>query len=56
MSMLLDFKIRNFLSIKDEVFISFEANKRIASLNENKIIKKLKNEENLWILKSLVFY
>jgi len=56
MRMLLDFKIRNFLSIKDEVFISFEANKRIASLNENKIIKKLKNEENLWILKSLVFY
>ncbi len=54
--MLLNFKIRNFLSIQDEVSISFEANKRIASLNENKVIKKLRNEDNLWILKSLVFY
>jgi hypothetical protein len=54
--MILNFKLKNFLSIKDEIFVSFEANKKIKTLNENKIVKKLGKEDNLWILKSLVFY
>ena len=54
--MIIDFRIKNFLSIKEEVFVTFEANKKIKTLSENKTITRSTGGENLWLLKSLIFY
>lgn len=54
--MLLNFKVKNYLSFKDEAWFSLEANKKIRVLSENKNIIKLKNQESIWLLKSALFY
>ena len=54
--MLLSFKVKNYLSFKDEAWFSLEANKKIRTLSENKNIIKLKDWENLWLLKTAIFY
>ncbi len=54
--MLLSFKVKNYLSFKDEAWFSMEANKKIRTLWENKNIIKLKDWENLWLNKTAIFY
>lgn len=54
--MLLNFKVKNYLSFKDEAWFSLEANKKIRTLPQNKNIIKLKNWENIWLNKSAIFY
>ena len=54
--MLLSFKVKNYLSFKDEAWFSLEANKKIRTLPENKNIIKLKDWENIWLNKTVVFY
>jgi AAA15 family ATPase/GTPase len=41
--MLLSFKIKNYLSFKDEAGFSMESNKKIRTLKNNKNIIKLKD-------------
>ncbi len=54
--MLLNFKVKNYLSFKGEAWFSMEANKKIRTLSDNKNIIKLKDWENIWLLKTAVFY
>lgn len=54
--MLLKFKVKNYLSFKDEAWFSMESNKKIRNLSENKNIIKLKDWENIWLNKTAVFY
>lgn len=54
--MLLSFKVKNYLSFKDEAWFSMEANKKIRTLSENKNIIKLKDWENIWLNKTAIFY
>lgn len=54
--MLLSFKVKNYLSFKDEAWFSLEANKKIRTLPENKNIIKMKDWENIWLNKTAVFY
>ena len=54
--MILSFKVKNYLSFKDNAWFSMEANKKIRNLPENKNIVKLKDWENLWLLKTAIFY
>ncbi len=54
--MLLSFKVKNYLSFKDEAGFSMEANKKIRTLKDNKNIIKLKSWENIWLNKTAIFY
>jgi len=54
--MLLNFRVKNYLSFKDEAWFSMEANKKIRNLSENKYIVKWKDWETHWINKTVVFY
>lgn len=54
--MLLNFKVKNYLSFKDEAWFSMESNKKIRTLYNNKKIIKLKDWENIWLNKTAVFY
>lgn len=54
--MLLSFKVKNYLSFKDEAWFSMEANKKIRTLSNNKNIIKLKDWEVIWLNKTAIFY
>ena len=54
--MLISFKVKNYLSFKDEAWFSMEANKKIRTLKDNKNIIKLKDWENIWLNKTAIFY
>lgn len=56
--MLLNFKVKNYLSFKDEVWFSMEANRKIKNRNtiNNKNIIKLKDWETIWLNKTAIFY
>ena len=54
--MLLSFKVKNYLSFKDEAGFSMESNKKIRTLKDNKNIIKLKDWETIWLNKTAIFY
>lgn len=54
--MLLSFKVKNYLSFKEEVWFTMEANKKIRTLKDNKNIIKLKDWEIIWLNKTAIFY
>ncbi|MDD3646429.1 MAG: ATP-binding protein [Candidatus Gracilibacteria bacterium] len=56
--MLLNFKVKNYLSFKGEAGFSMEANRKIKNRNtvNNKNIIKLKDGETIWLNKTAIFY
>lgn len=55
--MLLNFKVKNYLSFKEEAWFSMEvSSKKFRALPNNKNIIILKDWENIWLNKTAIFY